>query len=352
MAISRQLKQAARLITNQVNRRRPVAQWSDGQQLRVLIETWPGFMETDWLQSLNRYFSGWNDLVEVRFAEKKWERLVLAARMQVYASTWLTSDFIACSPSLQWVYLALGGIEFLENLEVPSRTKITTASGISADGIAEHVIGLMVALDRRLDLAIRFQKKWRWRQAGILENIHGLRGRTVGVVGLGHNGRAVARLALAMGMRVIGLDKQSGSRIEGVEAVYGPENLPELLAKVDFLVLCVPLTEETRGLIGRKELTMLGRDSYLINVARGGIVDEKALAWALRNRIIVGAALDVLASEPPSAFHALRNCPNLILTPHIAGNIYTFRDAIRQRFVRNLKAFVSGGELEGIYTRV
>jgi phosphoglycerate dehydrogenase-like enzyme len=155
-----------------------------------------------------------------------------------------------------------------------------------------------------------------------------------------------------MGMRVIGLDKQSQLKMEGVEVMCGLEKLPELLARVDFLVLCVPLTEETRGLIGRKEITMLGRNSYLINVARGGIVDEEALGWALRRRVIAGAALDVLSSEPPSPFHVLRNCPNLILTPHVAGNIYTFRDAIIQRFVRNLKAFVNGSELEGIYTRV
>ena len=346
------IKQATRKILAEWYQRRFNVQWNGGQELKVLIETWPGFTAKDWIQTLNGDFNGWEQLIEIHFVRNSLERYALVPEMEVYVSTWLTSDLLARSRRLRWVHLTMAGVEFLEELEIPPHVKITTAAGVAANGIAEHVIGLMIALDRRLDLALKRQQRWAWNQQGIVEHILGLRGRTVGVVGLGHNGRAVARLAKAVGMRVIGLDKRRDLTVEGVEAIYGPDALPVLLGEADFVVLCVPLTRETRGLIGLTELEALGQDSYLINVARGEIVEEEALAWALRNGVIAGAALDVLSVEPPQRFHPLRRCPNLIITPHLAGNIYTFRDEIRKRFVRNLKAFTSGGELGGVYQHV
>lgn len=347
-----QIRQTARQILAGWYQRRFDAQWNRGQQLKVLIETGAGFTANDWIKALNSDFDGWEQLLEVRFVRNSLERYALAPGMDVYVSTWLTSDLLARSRQLRWVHLTIAGVEFLEELEIPPHVKITIASGVAAEGIAEHVIGLMIVLDRRLDLAIKQQQRWVWNQEGIVEHIRGLRGRTVGVVGLGHNGQAVARLAKAVGMRVIGLTRQPEQTIEEVEVVYGLDGLPTLLSQSDFVVMCVPLTRETHGLVGKAELDALGHDSYLINVARGGVVDERDLAWALRKGIIAGAALDVLSVEPPSGFHPLRRCPNLIITPHVAGNIYTFRHEIRRRFVHNLKAFVSGGELEGLYQHV
>ena len=350
--IRSRIQQATRQILAEWYQRRFNVRWNGGQELKVLIETWPGFTAKDWIQTLDGDFDGWKQLTEVRFVRDSLERYVLAPEMEVYVSTWLTSDLLARSCQLRWAHLTMAGVEFLEELEIPPHVKITTAAGVAANGIAEHVLGLVIALDRRLDLALKRRQRWVWNQQGIVEHIRGLKGRMVGVVGLGHNGQAVARLAKAVGMRVVGLDRRRDLMVEGVEAIYSPDALPVLLSKSDFVVLCVPLTSETRGLMGRTELEVLGRDSYLINVARGEVVDEDALAWALRNGIIAGAALDVLSVEPPPRFHPLRRCPNLIITPHVAGNIYTFRDEIRKRFVRSLKAFASGGELEGLYQRV
>ena len=347
-----QIRQATRQILAEWYQRHFNVQWNGGQQLKVLVESWPGFTANDWSETLDSDFNGWEQLIEVHFVRNSLERYALVPEMEVYVSTWLTSDLLARSRRLRWVHLAIAGVEFLEELEIPPQVKITTVAGVAANGIAEHVIGLMIALDRRLDLALKRQQRWTWNQQDIVEHIRGLRGRTVGVVGLGHNGRAVVGLAKAVGMQVVGLDKRHDLTVEGMEAIYSPDALPVLLRESDFVVLCVPLTSETRGLIGRTELEALGRDSYLINVARGEVVDEDALAWALRNGIIAGAALDVLSVEPPPRFHPLRRCPNLIITPHVAGNIYTFRGEIRKRFAHNLKAFASGGELEGLYQRV
>ncbi|MDZ7336939.1 MAG: hypothetical protein ONB30_00210 [candidate division KSB1 bacterium] len=320
--------------------------WDEQPQTKVLIETWPGFDPNDWLATLHDQLAHWEQSVQIRFVRNRWERYVLASEAHVYVSTCLSADFLVQAKSLQWVYLAIGGTEFLEDLNVPRHIKIITAAGISATGVAEHTIGLMIALDRRFDLAVRRQLKWIWDQSDILENIQGLRGRTVGLIGLGRNGRAIAALSKALGMRVIALDVRSDLFIEGLEALYNREQLLELLECSDFAILCLPLTRATQGMIGKKELEALGPNSYLINVARGGLVDEKALAWALRHGVIRGAALDVLSEEPSSRLSPLRGCPNLIVTPHVAGNIYTFREEIRRRFARNLKAFLNGDNLE------
>jgi phosphoglycerate dehydrogenase-like enzyme len=268
--------------------------------------------------------------------------------MDIYVSTWLTPDLLNLSPRLKWAQLLTAGVDFLENVDIDPQLKITTASGIASKGVAEHAVGLMIALDRRLDLSILRQRKWTWRQDGIVENIRGLSDRTVGIIGLGNVGRAIANLVKAMGMTAIGMSRHYQS-IEGIDVLYGQNDILELLRRADFVILSLPLTKETRGIISQKELIALGKDSYLINVARGELVNESDLAFALKKGIIHGAALDVLSKEPPSRRNPLRGCPNLIITPHIAGNIYTFRHDIRKRFVRNLKAFLNGDELEGLY---
>lgn len=350
--ISRQIRRITKQIFSKWYRRRYNVQWNNSQRLKVLIETWSGFTATGWIKTLNNDFDGWEQFIEVHFVKNSLERYILAPEMEVYVSTWLTSDLLAQSCRLRWVHLAIAGVEFLEDMRIPPEVKVTTAVGVAADSLAEHVIGLFIMLARRLDLAVKRQRRWSWEQKGIVEKIRTLKGGKVGIVGLGHNGLAVARLARALGMRVVGLDKRRELTSEDVETVYQPSALLVLLMESDFVVLCVPLTRETRGLIGRPELEALGCSSYLINVARGEVVDEDALGWALRNGIIAGAAIDVLSIEPPPRFNSLRRCPNLIITPHMAGNIYSFRDEIRRRFVSNLKAFASGDELESLYQNV
>lgn len=326
--------------------------WNSNHLLHVAIECWPGFARDDWIEAIDREFPEWAQQVELRFIDKRVDGYALAPEMHVYASPWLTSDFVKLASELKWVHLAVGGVEFLEGIDLKPDLVITTSAGMAARGIAEHVIGLMISLDRRLYLARDRQQRWRWKQDGIIERIRGLQGRTVGVIGLGHNGLAVARLAKAIGMRVIGMAKHHKHVIEDLDVYDTPAKLPELLRESDFVVLCVPLNQETKGLIGGKELEMLGQDSYLINVSRGELVDEKALSLALRRGVVCGAALDVLSEEPPPRFHPLQRCPNLIITPHVAGNIYTFGKEIRSRFVCNLKAFLAGSSMEGLYQSV
>jgi len=313
------------------------------------IECSPGFTADSWIQILDSEFSNWRDSAEIYFINNRFERFILSTKMDIYIGPWVTPDLFKSAPGLKWIQLLSAGVEFLEDIDIPSELKITTASGISSQGVAEHTIGLMIALDRRFDRAFIQQRRWVWKQDGILENIKGLPRRTIGLVGLGNVGRSIAILAKNMGMKVIGLSRQHYP-IHELDEWYSFNELPRLLEQADFLVLCVPLTKETRGMIGRKELETMNRDSYLINVARGELIDENALAWALKKGIIAGAALDVLSSEPPPRCHPLKKCPNLIITPHVAGNIYTYRVEIKKRFIRNLKAFLNGTPMEGLFT--
>ena len=346
------VRRGMKMLSGHVYRRLFKARWRCDGRLKVLIEEGAGFSSVEWLQSLDHEFSGWQRGAEVRFVDSRLRRQALALDMDVYVGSGLAPDLAGSATALKWIHLTLAGVDSLGGVGLPARVIVTTSAGISASGVAEHVAGLLIALDRRLDLAILRQLQWKWGQIGIVDCMRGLKGRTVGIVGLGHNGRAVALVAGLLGMRVIGLDRNSDLVIGGLEALYAPDRLLDLLHESDFVVLCVPLTRETRGLIGRAELEALGSESYLVNVARGQVVDESALAWALRNGVIAGAAVDVMSVEPPPRSHPLRGCPNLIVTPHVAGNMYTFRDAIRSRFVRNLRAFLEGKELEGLYNRI
>lgn len=303
----------------------------------------------DWLNTFNQIFPEWPKFIEINFFNNFAIRDILLPQTEIYIGTWFSEELIKKSPQLKLIQLVTSGIEFLNPSVITDNIQIATASGIASESVAEHVLMLILALDRRLDIAIRQQGIWCWRQDRILQNIKGLKGRTVGIVGLGNNGRAVGSLLLKIGMKVVGIDIRAPT-IEGIEIC--PGGLDELLSVSDFVVLCVPLTEKTKKMIGFEQLKRMKQDAYLINIARGEVIDELALSRALKKGIIKGAALDVLSSEPPGFFHPLRGCPNLIITPHIAGNINLYLDKIQQRFVSNVRAFVNGERLDGLLQNI
>ena len=310
------------------------------ERLTVLVEPGPGFEEGDWVASLDEGFPEWRDAVELRFAEGRWARRSLLPRAHVFVSTWVSQKLVARGERLEWIHVAMSGADGLDRIELRDGLEVTSAAGVAAGGMAEHALGLMIALDRSFHVAAERTASWSWEQSGILERIGGLRGRTVAVVGLGHSGRAVAARTRAFGMRVLGVSRSDTAAAE-VDELLSPDALARALEDADFAVLCAAVTEETRGLIGERELEALGPRGYLVNVARGELVDEAALARALKRGAIAGAGLDVLTEEPPDRRHVLRGCPNLIVTPHVAGNVYTFRREIRADFVERLRARVA-----------
>ncbi|MFP6660103.1 MAG: D-glycerate dehydrogenase [Myxococcota bacterium] len=216
--------------------------------------------------------------------------------------------------------------------------------GVLTDATADLAFGLLLAAARRLVEGDRFVREGHWRaeRRWYPSMFLGadLSGKTLGVLGLGPIGRAVARRAAGFGMRVVGWTR-SMREVEGVETLA----LPEVLAQSDFVSVHVALAEETRGLIGEKAIAAMKPTAILINTARGGIVDEAALAEALASGALFAAALDVFADEPLAPESPLRDLPNVVLAPHMGSATHRTREAMARMAVENLRAGLLGEPL-------
>jgi phosphoglycerate dehydrogenase-like enzyme len=180
-----------------------------------------------------------------------------------------------------------------------------------------------------------------------------MRGKTVGIVGLGHIGREVARLCQAFGMKVIAPRRSAkkAGRARYVDRLLPAGQMPVLLAESDFVVICVPLTQETRKLIGEKEFKAMKPTAYIINIARGGIIDEEALVRALEEKRISGAGLDVTVPEPLPPESPLWDFDNVILSPHVSGGMDEYMERATDLFCENLGRYLAGKRLRNVIDR-
>ena len=244
-------------------------------------------------------------------SEEAMVRLIPTA--EVAFTSRLTAPAFAAAPALRWVHSPAAGVgSMLFPAMKASPVVISNSRGMNAAAVAEHALLLMLAAARRLPEAVRAQGERRWI-SNELSGLPSLRGRTLLIVGLGAIGRELARMAAALGMRVIGTRRETGGPVpEGVAEAHGPSALPALLPGADIVVLAAPLTAETRGMMGAAELALMKPSAWLVNVARGKLVDELALARALERRSIAGAALDVVEHEPLAAASPLWSMPNVL----------------------------------------
>jgi phosphoglycerate dehydrogenase-like enzyme len=201
---------------------------------------------------------------------------------------------------------------------------------------------------------VRLQDEHIWARSATWYHLGGreLAGQTLGIIGLGHIGRRIAQLAHAFGMRVLGTRRSintSSEQEQDVDQFFQPEQLHELLPLCDYIVISVPLTRETEKFIGEAELRIMRRNAYLVNIARGRVVDEQALIQALHDGWIAGAGLDVTEEEPLSSDSLLYSMPNVILTPHISGNSVHYDARLAALFADNLKRYRSGQQLQNRY---
>ncbi len=254
----------------------------------------------------------------------------------------LPAKLTALAPRLRWVETPATGYDQLFGTGVLERDiAVTTVGGLFAPWVAEHAFALLFALVRRLDHFHAAQDRREWQPAVVRE----LDGATMGIVGLGNIGRAVARAAHAFGMRVIGTRQRATEVPPAVDRVYPREQLGEVLAAADVVVVAVTGTAETIQLIGAREIAAMKPDAYLINVARGVVLDEAALAAAVGRGHLAGAALDVFVDEPLPAQSPLWRLPNVIITPHIAPNVASKLARCIEHFADNLTRFCAGEPL-------
>jgi phosphoglycerate dehydrogenase-like enzyme len=285
--------------------------------------------------------------------------------VEVMLRGWLSSDafdrILARAPRLSWVHSATSGVErALTPAALERGVVVTNARGVFSRPIAEYVVMMILAVSRRLPQLLELQRERTWQP---LEGTE-LRDVTVGIVGLGSIGRAVGALATAFGCRVVAIRRRADAGSETsaapdtdsgddgkplgeimLDRVGGPETLPELLAESDFIVLAAPLTPETEEMINAETLALVKPGAWLINVARGRLIDERALIRALRDGNLGGAVLDTFRDEPLPAMSSFYDLPNVIVTPHTAWSSGRVLDRSVELFCDNLRRFATGEPL-------
>jgi phosphoglycerate dehydrogenase-like enzyme len=256
-------------------------------------------------------------------------------------------DIARKAPRLRWIQVMSAGVDHLMREDLlASGVTMTNIKGMSATPIAEFVIAVALAFVKRLPHCLKLKQDRRWQAYRTAS----LQSKTIGIVGLGSIGQEVARLARAFGMTVIGTRRttEEAAPTAEVDHVLRQDQLPRLLANSDFVVLSLPLTTETRGLIAEKELRTMKPTAYLINVARGGIVDEEALIRALEQRWIAGAGLDVFAAEPLRVDSGLWELPNAFFSPHVSGDIEGEFELATDLFIDNLRRYLNDEPLHNV----
>jgi len=269
------------------------------------------------------------------------ERSGALSRAEVFVALHCPEALMELAPQLRWVQGIGAGVEQFARAGVSrDRVVVTNASGVSSGSMAEWVIGRLLQVWKRFPEADAYQAKHEFvRTYG-----RTFKGSTVGIVGLGHIGCAVAERARAFGVRVLGLKRsyQPGQRSEHADALYGPDQLHEMLARCDAVVIAAPSVPETHHLIDATALAALPKGAMLVNVARGSLVDESAVLAALESGQLGAAALDVFDEEPLPADSPLWDAPNLLASGHSSVSVDRYMDDVFDLFEENLHRYVAG----------
>jgi phosphoglycerate dehydrogenase-like enzyme len=269
------------------------------------------------------------------------------------AITWsIKPEQVRAASKLRWIHSPAAAVHTLIFPEmVENQIQITNARDVHGPVVAEHVIAQIFALAKKIPDAVRLQQKQDWGQQKMWDELPRVRevaGATVGLVGLGSIGRAVVRIAKALGMRVIAVREHPEKGSEGADAVFRPAQMDEVFREADYVVLAVPFTSATNVLANAQRLALMKSDACLINVGRGQLVDESALVLALRDKKIGGAALDVFPTEPLAAESPLWDVPGLLITPHTAALTDKLWERHYALFSENLRRYLAGDSLLGV----
>lgn len=291
-------------------------------------------------------------LVAVSGRDALSEALTAHPQAEVICTFAPPDDLLTRAPGVRWVQLASAGADGAERAGLLPHTHqlvITTASGIHAIPIAEYVFSSMLLWVRQWPRMLELQREGTWadRPTWLALRSGELHGATLGIVGLGHIGRQIARLGRAFGMRPLGLRRSAEATAPDpdVDHLYPSGALHDLLAASDFVVIAVPRTPATHHLIGELELRAMRSTAYLVNIARGDVMDEAAMIRALREGWIGGAGLDVTEHEPLDTASPLWTLPNVILSPHLSGATIHYSARLTDLFLDNLARYRAGQPL-------
>jgi D-2-hydroxyacid dehydrogenase (NADP+) len=308
--------------------------WADGGSLKVLI-------------TVNKYFSetSWENIFATKYntESQNWDIVLCKNRFDVYKH-FSSADIcflygygsylIRYRSTPKLLYFPLLGLEFLINKQIPENFKIEKPQAYAAFAVAEYCIAMTIVLSRNIQYSIynQFNKKWDQRPF-LKDSFISILTRKIGILGVGSVGKVIAECFKRIGCYTAGFDKNINRDFSFIDKWYNKHELSEFLKDIDVLIISISLNEETKNFIGMEEFKMLGPSAYLINISRGDIINEKDLIKALNTKIIKGAVLDTFDREPLSGTSALYNLDNLIITPHIAGNINLFVNEIQEDFI-------------------
>lgn len=251
-------------------------------------------------------------------------------------------EFLDAAPALRVVATSSVGYDFIDVAAATARgVAVCNTPGVLTAAVADLTVALIIMLARRLLEFERYARSGAWaRREPLPEPAHDIAGKTVGVVGFGRIGREVTRRMLALGMNAVWYDIFDSPPPDAPAAPYRP--LDDLLREADFVSIHMDLNDSSRHLIGAREIALMRRDAYLVNTARGGVVDQTALTAALQENRIAGAGLDVLAPEPPDPDDPILSLPNVVIFPHMATATHETRKAMRGLAVDNVIALLAG----------
>jgi phosphoglycerate dehydrogenase-like enzyme len=302
----------------------------------------------------------------------KFTRKVVKSASDIPEEVWANTDILYTGsllpevenvPRLQWVQVHSAGVDNLlpNPLFTDTSVLLTTTSGIHATTMAEFAFSMILALARKIPTMLRYQQKSEW--PADRHNLYlprELRGSTLGILGYGAIGREIARVAQVFGMHILATKRNvmtpatTNHYAEGgtgdpdaalVERLYPPEATKSMVSLCDFVVVLIPLTATTRQFVNADILSGMKKSAYLINLARGAVIDEEALIKALSTNQIAGAALDVFVQEPLPSSSPLWKLDNVIVSPHLAGNSSRYHENAAEVFAQNLERWLSKKEL-------
>ncbi len=258
----------------------------------------------------------------------------------------LRPEQVKAARNLRWIHSPAAAVHQLMFPElIESGIVLTNAREVHGPVVAEHVIALIFALAKKIPGSVELQQRHIWGQQILWDQIPRVRevaGATLGLVGLGAIGRPVLQKAMALGMGVIAVREHPEKGSEGADAIFGPEQIDEVFHQADYVVLAAPVTDATKAIANAERLALMKTTACLINVGRGPLIDERALAEALREKKIGGAALDVFPKEPLPADSPLWDLPNLLITPHTAALTDKLWERHYALFSENLQRYLEG----------
>jgi hypothetical protein len=308
--------------------------WNNRGGLKVMITVNDYFNEARWKDTFTWRYKKESQNWDIVFCKNRFDVVKHFSSADICFLYGYGSHLMIHNTKPKLLYFPLLGLDFLVNKQIPGNFKIEKPPAYSARSIAEYCISMTIVLSRNMQYTFYNQRIKKWDQKPVLCNSFvSISSMKIGILGVGNVGKVIAKHFKKLGCFVTGCDKNVIKDLTFIDKWFYANELRIFLETIDVLIVALPLDGETRNLIGIEELKSLGSASYLINISRGDIINEKDLIKVLKTKIIKGAVLDTFTHEPLSRTSAFYNLDNLIITPHISGNINLFVNKIQEDFI-------------------